>query len=299
MDDLYDENERKISVDQLVEFEEEDQIDIIENWFRSTYQDSNDLVPHRDDDTGEVIYFESEIFPDDVLPKFLPYVKQNVIDAVSRRLNDERYFEPRPDEWWAHDNDSDAYLGFIETKEECYKYFSSTMYSLERLRKLQTQSESDKKTLNSMIYISILHALEAYLKDSTYIIITNNEGKRKEFYNRNKNRLKLESIKSIDVSTGNFSIKEINQKLMRYFSFRELKKVKDMYEKCFKAAPKISDDESDAIIKAFTKRDYLVHHGAKDENDQLISIDDQMVEDLLQKTQVIVEKFQASVPVGS
>lgn len=255
---------------------------IMKDWFFSKYENPVEECPYDGREGGYQYIYGGPYEADEVLNnEYSGIFPDDVINELVEELNDECF------EWSAKPGD-DWYEDYEYTVKEPNQNFINHFEQINKLANLTVDDEL-KNSFFKMLYVSIITAMETYLKD-TFIMklfesetyINNFLGKNNEI---NKQKYSLKDIKG----DSDF----INNKIKEYLSskmWHNLKKVNGLYKEAFDIKLSLNKE----LLQAVEKRHDIVHRNGKTKDDVEFEISKEDVLNLQNNVRDFITNIETS-----
>ncbi len=243
------------------DFEKRDkQKEIMKNWFLSKYEDPVKECPYDGREGGYQYIYGGPYNANEILSdKYCSVYPEDVIQELVEELNN-KCFE------WSAKPTNDWYEDYEYTVTEPYQNFINHIEQINELTNLTIDSKL-KKSLLKMLFVSIITAMETYLKDTFIINLFESDTYINNFLDRNKeiNEQKY-SLKNIKEDSD-----FINNKIKKYLAskmWHNLRKVDGLYREAFDKKLCLTKD----LVSAVEKRHDIVHRNGKTKDGKEVKI---------------------------
>ena len=257
---------------------------IMEDWFRSLYEDPAENCPH---DEGEYVYIYGGPYSaeEELSNEFAGIVKDDVIQELVDDLSSEGFeWSPIPTEDWY---DIDYINGF--TSDDPYSIFVNCINQLHTLlaSKIPTELEN---IYYKMLYANSITSMETYLRDTFVSKLLKSQEHIKTFLKENK------EFKDQKFTLGEVYEDEmfVLNKLKQYLAeilWHNIAKVAEFYKFTFKVQfPKCAN-----IHKAVSRRHDIVHRNGKTIEGTEVLTEQTDVLSILEGVQDFITKIEEEV----
>ena len=264
----------------------EEQLDVMETWFRERYEDPAERTPYETAEGGYIWIWGGPYEADDVLgEEFGQIVSQDLIDSLVENLTSECWE-------WAPTPRSDDYDGFITDIAEISDYHANFLHGLQDIRHLaHSPVNSDSAAcLLRLLYINVITALETYLSDAFTNTVLNDPGLLRKLIENapkfQKKKINLSDIyRAVDHAEGEA------REYLRQIIWHNLFRVKPMYRDVLK----VNFPDAAPILRAVEIRHDLVHRNGKTSDGEAIPIDKGHVLSLADEAKKLVEEIDGQL----
>lgn len=273
-----------LSVEELRTEDREVQKEIMEEWFRSKYEDPAESLPYE----GGYIYIWGGPYyaSEELEAEFAGIVPDDVISELSEDLEEENY------EWSripTKDDYDEALFDIVEGTE----FLSNFQVSIENIRELLVQelSATLKDNIYKLLYANVITAMETYLSDAFINTIMNKAVYKRKFVEVNDD-FRKEKFSIAEIYTKMETLDELVKKNLIELIYHNLPKVKVLYEMSLDL--KFPEDLAD-IHKAITIRHHIVHRNGKTQDGVSIEVTKEKIEDLLEKVSIFINHIDEQI----
>ena len=279
---------QNIQAENLSSLPLEEQLETLEYWFRSKYEDPAERTPYETAEGGYQWIWGGPFETREVLEdQFSSVIDQSVIDTMISRLEHECYYwGPTPSE-----DDYDAQLiEDIASIGNCYINFGSSLIDINQLLEIPV-SNIIQNTFYRLIYANVITVLETYLSDAFITEIFNNSDKFRKFIESTE-EFKKTKITISEIFNESDRIEVTARKYLSNIVWHRLEKVSYLYKNTLNIA--FSEEKQD-ILKAIQKRHDIIHRNGFDENGNEIIITLSEINTLILKTTTFISRIDMAL----
>jgi len=279
---------QNIQAENLSSLPLEEQLETLEYWFRSKYEDPAERTPYETAEGGYQWIWGGPFETREVLEdQFSSVIDQSVIDTMISRLEHECYYwGPTPSE-----DDYDAQLiEDIASIGNCYSNFGSSLIDINQLLEIPV-SNIIQNTFYRLIYANVITVLETYLSDAFITEIFNNSDKFRKFIESTE-EFKKTKITISEIFNESDRIEVTARKYLSNIVWHRLEKVSYLYKNTLNIA--FSEEKQD-ILKAIQKRHDIIHRNGFDENGNEIIITLSEINTLILKTTTFISRIDMAL----
>jgi hypothetical protein len=273
-----------MSEDSLRDADRATQIEVMERWFRSNYEDPANRTPY-DSGEGGYIYIWGGPFNarEELRERFHEIVPDDAIEELADELEGEAWeWAPTPSSE-DYDNTIFADLAGIT---EFFDNFSDAILNIEQL--LETRIEpSLAPTFYRLLYVNVITAMETYLSDAFISTVANDPALMRRFVESTP-EFKSEKVSLSQVYKA---MEEVEQRARSYLAdvvWHHLPRAKAIY----KATLDIEfPDDLGPLLLAVHRRHDIVHRNGKTKDGDEINLTKEQVKELTEIALAFVEKL--------
>lgn len=254
-----------VSTEDLAGLDRISQIDVMETWFRSLYEDPAERTPYESREGGYIWIWGGPYEADEVLgEEFAETVDQDVIDSLVDDLNSKCLFWAPTERPGDYDDDLIADISAISD------YHANFLDALGDIRQLADTPVDDKAgpCLFRLLYVNVVTTLETYLSDAFTNTVLNSSLLLRRFVETTPD-FKKQKLSLADLFTAMDDIEEIAKDHLRQLVWHDLARVKPMYRDVLD----VDFPDSTPIFRAVKTRHDLVHRNGKTKEGEVIPID--------------------------
>ena len=224
-----------------------------------------------------VVYFEDSS-PPHILDKIEGLDKDKQVWLSPHELEDEEYYDYE-----------EQYEAIIANKF-FYDSFKDEISHVRQLNEIELESHKLLIVLKRQLYITAIGALETFLSE-TFINVTNENTDYFRNFVETYPKFKERKFKLNEIYGENHKLQETAKKEMLEVIYHNLAKIRSMYVSTFKIEfPDISE-----LSKAVNTRHDLVHRNGKTKDGAYVTINKEIVSELLNQILSFVENISKSL----
>lgn len=279
-----------MSAESLQDADRETQLEVMETWFRSRFEDPAERTPYESAEGGYIwIWGGPYDAREELENEFGGVVPDGVIDELVGELQRECYqWAPTPSP-----DDYDNYLlDDIARITEYYHNFSGAVLDIEKLLDA-TVDPSVSLPFHRMLFVNAITALETNLSDAFINTVANAPELMRRFIETTP-EFQSEKVPLSDVFKA---IERIEQKARSYLIdvvWHHLERVKPMYRDTLGID---LPDDIGPLFRAILVRHDIVHRNGKTKTGEEILITREQITDLLERTEAVVQHIDKQISV--
>ncbi len=258
---------------------------VLKEWFISEYEPLSERNPSDQEEGGYVYVLDGPYETLDVLKdEFANIISVNILSKVAGEIENELKCK----EWSKipKDNDIDEY--FIENlNTEFYDNFQVAIRSIELLsHQSPVLKEELQQSLNRMLYVNIITAMESYLSDAFTNVVLSNELNVRRLVEKTP-ELRTRTLNLGDIFLRLDSLNSEVQKYLMELIYHRLDKVRELYRHTLNI--NFPEDLS-SIFKAIINRQDIIHRNGKRKDGTTLTITSEDVSFLLNEVTSFVKE---------
>jgi len=277
-----------MSQDALRDADRETQLEVMEGWFRTRFEDPAERTPYESAEGGYIwIWGGPYDAREELESEFSDVVPEDVIDKLVDKLEGECLdWAPTPSR-----DDYDNYLvEDIARITEYYHNFAGAILDIEKL--LETEVDSSVSTLfYRMLFVNAITALETYLSDALINTVVNTPKLMRRFIETTP-EFRSEKVALSEVFKA---VEKIEQKARSYLIdivWHHLDRVKPMYRDTLGIE---FPDDIGPLFKAILVRHDIVHRNGRTKAGEEIIVTRDQITDLLCQIKSFVQSIDQQV----
>ena len=287
MTDYLTSDSHPVSFEDLPSLDPAIQVDVMETWFRTLYEDPAERTPYESREGGYIWiwggpYEASEVLGDE----FSGTVDQDVIDSLVQNLDSEC------GSWAATERPGDYEDDFIADITEITDYHANFLDALSDVRMLADDPVEDNVApcLFRLLYVNVVTAMETYLSDAFTNTVMNDSALFRSFIESTP-EFKKRKLALSNLFTEMEEIKETAKGHLRQLLWHDLARVKPMY----KDVLNVEFPDATPIFRAIKTRHDLVHRNGKSKDGEPIPIDKGHVIALAREAEHFVQEIDVAL----
>lgn len=273
-----------LSVEDLQTADREVQKEIMEEWFRSKYEDPAEALPY---EGGYIYIWGGPYYPNEELDaEFAGIVPDDLISELAEELESENY------EWSripTREDYDEALFNIVEGTE----FLSNFQNSIKNIRDLLEQKLSTKmkQNLYKLLYANVITAMETYLSDALINTIMSDPSYRRKFVEANED-FKKEKFNLAEIYSKMDTLDQQIKKYLIELIYHNLAKVEVLYKISLNL--QFPEDLAD-IHRAVTIRHHIIHRNGKTQDGKPIKITKEKIENIIEKVSTFVNHIDEQV----
>lgn len=183
---------------------------------------------------------------------------------------------------------SEKYLiDILLTNSNFFINFNNTIKNIKELMEIKMYEDNLKKTLNKLLFLNVIIAMETYLSDAFIFTVSNNMKLIRKFI-ENSSEFEKQKLKLSELFSWVDKIRDFTSKYLKNFTYHTIWKVEKMYKDVLNVD---FPEDLSKIIKAVLIRHDIVHRNGKTKEGKKIDIGEDDIKDIVDE----VEKFIKSI----
>ena len=275
-----------IEPEELKKFSDEEQIEIMREWFHENFENPVEECPFDSREGGYIYVWGGPYYAREELEmEFAEYVDEKLIDTLVKELDSDCT------EWSAYsynqhfDNLEDEYLSQdYKGIETSFERFGNTITTLRQLALIEIDAKN-KKTMLYMIYTHAITCLEAFLSEYFSEMIFKNDTYLQNFFQNNLDfKEKKFSLNEIFIKYKD--IRKIALSYITDISWHKLEKISKLYRDVLNIEfPK----DIGSLYRIVNNRHDIVHRCGKTKDGQDVELTDDDIQEVLDEASRLVE----------
>lgn len=262
----------------------EEQLDVMETWFRERYEDPAERTPYESAEGGYIWIWGGPYEADEVLgDEFGDKVSQETIDSLVEDLGSECSI-------WAPTSLLEDYDELFADIAGISDYHANFLDGLHDIRQLADSRVDSAACLFRLLYINVITILETYLSDAFTNTVLNDPGLLRKFI-ENAPNFQKEKINLSDIYRAVDNAEEKARNYLRQIIWHHLFRVRPMY----RGVLNVNFPEAPPIFRAVEIRHDLVHRNGKTKDGEAIPIDKGHVLSLADEVEKFVEQIDGQL----
>jgi len=269
----------------LADFSHAEQKSILEEWFRSNYEDPAHRMPYVSAEGGYIwIWGGPYDAREEIETNFGGLASDLVIDELAIELTEENW------EWAPVEDPSDyeeQLLDDILQFSDAYKTLSESLVGSQKLNAAPAPHGLDNM-YHRMIYAQVITSLETYLSDTFIAQVLGDRGKLRKFVETTP-EFKVTKISIAEVLSAADDIESTVKKYLADVIWHNISKVKKMYKDTLSVS---FPAELTDIYQSIAKRHDIVHRSGKNKSGETISMERSHVDNLVDSVGSLVSTIE-------
>ncbi len=279
--------ERPLSAEELRDADSDTQAAVIENWFRSRFEDPAEQTPYDTAEGGYQWIWGGPYEPrEELTSEFDGIVPEPVILRVAKLLEDEN-FEWAPKTSAA--DYADQLADDIASASSAHPNFTRAVETVGALLGLDAPNR-ERSCLNRLLYANLIFALETYLADSFIGIVKTRRWAMQRFV-RSTPLFQGKTFPMSDAFTAAAAAEEAAVSYLLSFMWHDLVRVKQMFHASFD----VDVGDLRKLLAAVEIRHHIVHRNGKSRDGTEVEISAQDVKDLAEVATSFVLAIECGV----